>query len=525
GSQSGFTYDLYRNSLPTPVSAIGTGSSVDFGEQTAAGVYLASATNPVTGCKSMMMGSGTVNVNPVPLAFEVKGGGKYCTGFGGIAVTLAGSENDVNYQLYNGLAMMGSPVGGTGSGITFGLQTMAGTAYTVRATNNTTHCASDMTGSVSVTPVAPIVPLVAIDSADGTACVGDVILYVAHPTNGGTAPTYTWKVNSVVVSTTGDRYMNIPATGDVVSVEMVSNEMCALTAPVTASIKMTSIPYATPTASVSVAPGTAVCQGTPVHMTATTTVEGAKPGYSWMKNGVFVGSGTSYTYTPTNGNDKDVIVFMLRSDYRCRVKTDDTVFSDPVVMTVDTGIAPKFEITASFGPIGSVGQIDTFTVTIDKDPLYQKYSYTYQWYIEGTAVPGADQPVYIDHGVYNNDVVSCQVTKLGACGNQSTTHETTVVLKNVGTQQVLKTIGDVSVIPNPNKGEFTVKGTIGNSNEAVSLEITNMLGQTIYTSNAMTHDGTLNEHIKLSNTIANGMYLLNVRSGNSANVLHIVIEQ
>jgi hypothetical protein len=52
-----------------------------------------------------------------------------------------------------------------------------------------------------------------------------------------------------------------------------------------------------------------------------------------------------------------------------------------------------------------------------------------------------------------------------------------------------------------------------------------MLGQSVYFNKVSTNNGTINEHIKLSNTLANGMYLLNVRSGETTNVFHIVIEQ
>lgn len=57
----------------------------------------------------------------------------------------------VDYQLVlNGTTNVGSPVSGTGTAISFGTQTTAG-SYTVVATNATTACQSNMTGSVTVT--------------------------------------------------------------------------------------------------------------------------------------------------------------------------------------------------------------------------------------------------------------------------------------------------------------------------------------------------------------------------------------
>jgi hypothetical protein len=85
---------------------------------------------------------------------------------------------------------------------------------------------------------------------------------------------------------------------------------------------------------------------------------------------------------------------------------------------------------------------------------------------------------------------------------------------------------DVRIIPNPNKGAFIVKGTIGNSaDQEVSLEVTDMLGQVVYNNTVMAHGGNINEQIQLGKTLANGMYLLNVRSGSETKVFHFVVEQ
>jgi hypothetical protein len=85
---------------------------------------------------------------------------------------------------------------------------------------------------------------------------------------------------------------------------------------------------------------------------------------------------------------------------------------------------------------------------------------------------------------------------------------------------------DVTVIPNPNHGVFTVRGTIGlPSEDQVSLQITNMLGQTIYTATAIKKDSELNEQITLGSNISNGIYLLRVSCGESQKFFHIVIEQ
>jgi hypothetical protein len=376
-----------------------------------------------------------------------------------------------------------------------------------------------MTGSVAVVIDPMVVPAVTVGGTDGKACIGDVVNYTASAVNGGTAPTYLWKVGGLPKAT-GATFSTIPVIGDVITVEMTGNAYCASAPTATTSVAMDMMPYVMPTATVSVNPGVAICTGTPVTMSAITTQGGTTPGYSWLKNGVFVGASVSYEDIAVK--DGDVYVFMLRSNLRCRMS--DTVFSDPVVIDVDVAEMPAFTIKSHIDPLAvHVGAVDSFTVEFTNKP---NGLLTYQWYIMGAMVPGATLPVFIDHNIYDNNVVSCEVRKVGACGNQSATAQTTVHLKNLGTHNVVTMASDVSILPNPNKGEFTVKGTIGIAeDEAVTLEITNMLGQVVYTNKVMIHNSSINEQIALSNTLANGMYLLNIRTSAGNNVFHVVIGQ
>ena len=85
---------------------------------------------------------------------------------------------------------------------------------------------------------------------------------------------------------------------------------------------------------------------------------------------------------------------------------------------------------------------------------------------------------------------------------------------------------DVRVVPNPNNGTFTVRGTLGTlQDEEVTLEVTDVLGQVIYKSTITVHGGKINEKVTVDNTSANGMYILTVHSGTGNNVFHFVIEK
>jgi hypothetical protein len=83
---------------------------------------------------------------------------------------------------------------------------------------------------------------------------------------------------------------------------------------------------------------------------------------------------------------------------------------------------------------------------------------------------------------------------------------------------------EITLIPNPNKGDFTIKGMFASGkDEEASIEVVNMLGQVVYRAKTIATGGNLNEHIQLNSNLANGMYLLNLHSDNETKVFHFVM--
>ena len=150
GSQTGISYQLFINGVPSGPALNGTGNALSFGLQDFAGNYTVVGTNTVTSCFVTMSGSATVIINPLPLMFNVTGGGDRCAGTPGLPVGLSGSEAGVDYQLqYNAIAI-GSLVHGTGSPLSFGLFIITGT-YTVQGINSVTLAPNPMNGSAVIT--------------------------------------------------------------------------------------------------------------------------------------------------------------------------------------------------------------------------------------------------------------------------------------------------------------------------------------------------------------------------------------
>ena len=129
-----------------------------------------SGTNATTTCFNNMSGSVTVSVNPLPTSFSVTPStGGYCTGGTGVAVGLSSSVLGTTYQLLLSGTPIGAPVSGTGSAISFGLQTTPG-VYTVVATITATGCTQTMTGSSTI--AINSLPTVYTVTGGGSYCFG-----------------------------------------------------------------------------------------------------------------------------------------------------------------------------------------------------------------------------------------------------------------------------------------------------------------------------------------------------------------
>jgi 5-hydroxyisourate hydrolase-like protein (transthyretin family) len=59
----------------------------------------------------------------------------------------------------------------------------------------------------------------------------------------------------------------------------------------------------------------------------------------------------------------------------------------------------------------------------------------------------------------------------------------------------------------------------------VTVEITDMLGQEVYTENITAKNGKIDHQVTLANNLANGMYILNLRTTDGSKIYHFVIEQ
>jgi hypothetical protein len=271
---------------------------------------------------------------------------------------------------------------GSGIALNYGPFTTAGT-YLIASTNVSTTCTSDMSGSAMVTVSAPVAPSVTLSTgSDVNICAGAVLTLTASPVNGGTSPAYQWTVNGTVAGSS-NTYTYVPSNGDMVTARLTSDAACASPLTASATSLVTVVPYQTPAATITAAPGNMVCSGTQVTYNATASNGGSAPVYTWLKNNSPVSTGLSYTYTPVTG---DVIGFMLTSNLQCR--TADVVFSNTELMEADQPLTPSVSLSANPGTSVGAGQAVTLYATASNAGATPAY----QWFINSAAVPGANTP-------------------------------------------------------------------------------------------------------------------------------------
>ena len=518
GSIPSVKYTLLETGTPIEVLR-GTGFGLDYGVFTSPALsYMINAVDTVSGCSTSMAGSVSIFVNPLPQAWNVTGGGIACAGTG-FPVNLANSNTGVRYQLYRNSVPVGTPVAGTtGSSIDFGTETISGT-YTVIGTDVSTLCANKMIDSATVelNPLPVVFPM----TGGGTLCAGGTghEIGLANSEVGVTYQMYTagLPIGGPQLGTGSAIEFGAETLGGTYfAVGVNATTGCTDTMRDTAVIIVNPLP----TAYDMNGGGTYCISDSGVHVGLTHSDTGIL--YQLNLDGFPAGSPVAGT-----GDSLDFGLQTASGTYTVSAIRPSTgctgAMSSTESVTVVTHLTPVVTLTASQGTNIAVGQADTLIAHVTGAGS----SPTYQWYINGNPIPGATRDTFFFNSYYFDlDSIVCAVTSHGLCGDITTNQIIVLTLYTNGVQQVAVNNSDIKLAPNPNKGAFTVKGSLGTTaDEEVEMEITDMLGQAIYKTKVMATGGMLNEQIHLGNTLANGMYLLNVRTATQSHVFHFVMEQ
>jgi hypothetical protein len=309
---------------------------------------------------------------------------------------------------------------GVSTGVTTTTYTLSSPAnndtVTCELTTTTTCGGTTTTASnrviITVTPATATAVAISV-SPSKTICAGTAASFTAVPTGGGTTPAYQWMVNGVNVGTNSPTFNSTTlGNGDIVACVMSSNAACPAPAQsISNADTMIVNPVVTPAITISSSAGTTVCAGASVTFAASISAGGSAPAYQWKKNGVAIG--TASTYTTSTLASGDIITCELTSSAPCA--TSATATSTAITMTVNPVLMPTVLISPATPFSICAGRQATFNAAAVNGGTAPRF----QWKVNGSNT-GSNSSVYTTAGLSNGDIVSCELTSSEGCASPLT---------------------------------------------------------------------------------------------------------
>ena len=161
----------------------------------------------------------------------------------------------------------------------------------------------------------------------------------------------------------------------------------------------------------------------------------------------------------------------------------------------DTLTLPDFITVYDTPPFPDITQVG-YTLT-------STFATTYQWQLNGIDIPGATNQSY---EVLQTGFYTVVVGDENGCANSATTYVELTGIDNLVEQNLL-------VLPNPSLGNFTLKWINGTGLQDVYINITNAVGQSVYSSHEENVSSNWEKEIFLGTEPA-GIYYLELKTEN-----------
>jgi hypothetical protein len=263
-----------------------------------------------------------------------------------------------------------------------------------------------------------------------------LVIFLATPTNGGSTPTYQWKINGInVTGATNSAYFYFPSNADAITCQLNSSALCATGSPATSNTVTMTVNPSLPVSVSIAASATTVCAGTSVTFIATPTNGGNNATYQWMVNGSNVPGATNSTYSYLPLAD-DAIICILTSNAVCA--TGSPAWSNTVTMMVNPNLPVSVSIAASANPV-LTGTIVTFTAT----PANGGTTPVYQWMVNSINV--GSNNVTFSYIPAPGDSVKCRLLSSNpTCATGNPAISNTVVMTVTGISSVISVTGTLT---------------------------------------------------------------------------------
>lgn len=400
--------------------------------------------------------------------------------------------------------------------------------YTVTATNGVTTCTSVTAVTVNAVPATPTA------SSSSPDCTGQTIS-LTTPTVAGA--TYAWTGPSGYSSATQN------PTRPSATTAMAGTYSVTVTVGGCTSAAGTTTVVVNTTPTIMITGGSAICAGA----SATLTVTGGTT-YSWNTGStsnplvVTPAATTTYTVTGTTAGCTGTAVSTVTVNPNPVVNVNSPTICSGATATLTAGGATTYAWStgASTNPINvSPGSTTSYTVTgttsgcqgtavstvtVNPTPptptimvagltLTSSSATGNQWYLNGVLIPGATSQNYTVTANGNYTVV---VTIAGC----SSAPSAVTIVTSVGIDSSVNPYF-LNVFPNPNDGNFMVQfNTSLISN--YTIEITNALGQLVYTEVLKDYTGTYSKQLSVVE-FGKGVYMISLTNSQHETVKRIIV--
>jgi len=415
GSNTGISYQLYRDGLATGSAINGTGGALSFGNQTVAGTYTVVATNLDGGCTQNMTGNAIVVVNPQPNA-TISGTTTVCQNSTSPNITFTGSNGTSPYTFSyringGGILTISSPAGNPIALLPVPTNTVGTYLYTLVSVLDANGCSRAVAGSatVIVTPGTPAQP--GAITGNTTSCPGITGLQYSISAVPN-ATIYTWAVPTGWSITGGQNTTTITVTagafgqnGDI-SVTAANN--CGTSAP---SLFAVSVLPGTPAVPGSITGLTNQCPNVTGQIYSVSPVTNAT-NYTWTVPGgwtINTGQGTN-TIIVTTGNTGQNGNITVNASNSCGT-------SSPRSLAVNVGAGTPSAPIGINGPTAPCPNTSNLHYSINAVPN----TTTYTWTVPGGWTITAGQGtlnITVTSGAFGNNG-NVTVTAGNTCGTSA----------------------------------------------------------------------------------------------------------